>query len=150
VSESIITPLRPDSAKWYGPIDMTAGNLGFECYAWQYRGRDENFGLQVMSGVEVAHDPGQIDKGPEYHISISFRPGGGKVRRASTEQTKFVLYEFGALDGWDEDNHVPYGHVRNFWRPVAESLIGLECACKDEEPVVVEDKGEYIWRGITK
>lgn len=50
------------------------------------------------------------------------------------------------LEGAEEDNHVPHGKVRNFWRPVAELLVGKECECKAEEPVIREDKGDFIWR----
>jgi hypothetical protein len=49
----------------------------------------------------------------------------------------------------DEDNHVPGGFVRNFWKPVAEKLIGHVCPCKDNEPEMAENKGDFVWRGIT-
>ena len=48
-----------------------------------------------------------------------------------------------------EDNHVPGGFVRNFWRPVADRFSGYECACVATEPAIVEDKGDFVWRGIT-
>lgn len=54
--------------------------------------------------------------------------------------------DFQLDNGWEEDNHVPYGIARNFWRPLAENLVGIECKCKEEEPAIVEDKGDYVWR----
>lgn len=97
-------------------------------------------GLFAISAVEVAVDKDGIDRGPEYHISIS-KNGA----RCSSFEAKWVLSAFG-LNGAEEDNHVPHGIARNFWRPVAERLIGLECACKKEEIAVREDKGDYVWR----
>jgi hypothetical protein len=47
-------------------------------------------------------------------------------------------------------NHVPSGRVRNFWRPVADHLSGYECPCVADEPAIREDKGDYVWRGITR
>lgn len=138
--QSIIRPKRPTGSGWaeMGQAPAFVTN-GFEGYYWAHTS-----GLLVISAVEVAHDPGDIDKGPEYHISIS-KHGG----RCDSNEARFVLEAFGMLDA-DEDNHVPFGKVRNFWRPVAEPLIGHECACKDEEPAIKEDKGDYIWRGITR
>jgi len=101
-----------------------------------------------MSAVEVARDPDDIEKGPEYHVSVS-KNIGGIVMRASRNEARFVIKAFDMLDA-DEDNHVPGGQVRNFWKPVAENLIGHVCPCKEEEPAMVEDKGDYIWRGITR
>ena len=95
----------------------------------------------MFSAVEVAKDADNIDRGPEYHISIS-KDGRRRCTRSEAIQ---VLKQFN-LDGAEEDNHVPYGIVRNFWRPVAENLVGLECACKKDEPAIVEDKGDYVWR----
>ena len=42
--------------------------------------------------------------------------------------------------------HRRRGKVRNFWRSVATGLIGLECECKAEEPAIIEDKGDFVWR----
>lgn len=77
---------------------------------------------------------------------IDFDPATSEsVRRCDSTEAKWVLNQFG-LDGAEEDNHVPYGKVRNFWRTVAAPLIGLDCACKEEEPAFVEDKGDFVWR----
>ena len=99
--------------------------------------------LAVISSVEVASEPG-MDKGFEYHVSISKQSTSGSGRCTSNEAC-WVLKQFD-LDGAEEDNHVPGGIVRNFWRPVANNLVGIECPCKEAEPEVKEDKGDFIWR----
>ncbi len=93
--------------------------------------------LCVISAVEIP------DKkiGFEYHISVT-KFG---MKRCDSKEAKWVLRQFG-LDGFEEDNHVPYGIARHFWRPVAENLVGIECKCKEDEPEIVEDKGDYVWR----
>jgi hypothetical protein len=98
-------------------------------------------GIKVLSAVEVAKDEGQPDLGAEYHISIS-----KNGRRCDSAEAAFVLHHFDCEDA-KEDNHVPHGIARNFWRPVADHLSGYECPCVNEEPAIVEDKGDYIWRG---
>ncbi len=136
---SIITPKQPKADRGWvelppPPMWVTLGYAG-------RRFRHPARGLNVISAVEVATDPGEPDKGPEYHISIS-RDG----KRCSSSDAKQVLADF-EIDGAEEDNHVPNGVVRNFWRPVAEHLIGLECPCKASEPLMAEDKGDFVWRG---
>lgn len=137
--ESIIEPKEPVVSGWVQEQKPPAWvSLGYEAKAWFHRAS----GLCVISAVEVAKDADGIDRGPEYHISIS--KNGRK--RCTRQEAMQVLKQF-ALEGAEEDNHVPYGIVRNFWRPVAENLVGLECACKEEEPAIIEDKGDYVWRG---
>lgn len=104
--------------------------------------------MQVLSAVEVARDADGIDRGPEYHVSISsvdFAAANPKPKRCQYLDAVWVLKQF-KLESAEEDNHVPGGVVRNFWRTVAEPLIGLECACKADEPAIREDKGDYVWR----
>jgi len=138
--ESIIKPKRPSGKGWvYEGSADTQVTLGYEGHVWWFPEQ----GISVISAVEVAHDPKDIDKGPEYHVSVSKRGG-----RCSRNEAKFVCKVFD-MTGAEEDNHVPNGFVRNFWMPVAEYLIGHECHCKDEEPAMVEDKGDFVWRGIT-
>lgn len=141
--ESIIKPKSPKGAGWVcgGPYNT---GLGYECIRWFYPEESIN----VLSALEVASDPGDIDKGPEYHISISRYTQAGP-ERLSRNATRFVLKAFGMEDA-DEDNHVPFGKVRNFWMPVNENLHGYVCPCKETEPAMVEDKGEYVWRGLEK
>ena len=68
--------------------------------------------LCVISAVEVAsHAPG-LEPICTYHVSMS---KNGKYR-ATPEETRFVLKAFGMEDA-SEDNHVPGGIARNFWRP---------------------------------
>lgn len=139
--ESIIKPKAPKGSGWIdGGQPSSAFTLGYEGRYWLYPER----GLMVISAVEVARDPDDIDKGPEYHVSVS-RNGG----RCDRNDARFVLKAFGMEDS-DEDNHVPGGFVRNFWKPVAENLAGHVCPCKDHEPSMVEDKGDFVWRGITR
>jgi hypothetical protein len=136
---SIISPKQPREGSGWRRLAGTlppSVTLGFEAYAWCHKAR----GLRVISAVEVAKDADGIDRGPEYHVSIS-REG----RRCSSADARTVLADFD-MDGAEEDNHVPYGVARNFWRPVADRFVGLECACKESESAVIEDKGDYVWR----
>ncbi len=140
----IIQPLAPKTtAEWRFlgeiPREFTQGYFG---HYWMHVERL----LCVMSCVEVARDADDIDKGPEYHVSLSRRVGSDIVR-ADRNDARFVIKQFGLEDA-DEDNHVPGGVVRNFWMPVAEHLRGHVCPCKDTEPAMVEDKGDFIWRGV--
>lgn len=139
--QSIIKPLAPKVPGWRQcPDPPSRFTLGYECHAWF----NEAHQLAVLSAVEVATDADRIDRGPEYHVSISKRHrGSGK--RCTSEEARMVLTQFG-LEGAEEDNHVPSGVVRNFWRTVAEPLIGLECACKADEASIVENKGDFVWR----
>lgn len=138
-AESIIQPLRPLYPGWHGPIAVdprvTIGFAGQAFLALKHS-------IYVISAVEVAKDDDGIDRGPEYHLSMS-RQVRGDVVRCSAAEAAWVLHQFG-LEGAEEDNHVPFGRVRNFWRPVADALVGLECACKEAEQAVVE--GDYVWR----
>jgi hypothetical protein len=138
-TRSIISVLRPKGDGWRElPCDK---QFMFGQPARLFYNSQQS--LAVISAVEFASD-GKIDKGPEYHISISRQLNGGP-RRCDSNQAKWVLDQFG-LDGAEEDNHVPHGVVRNFWRPVATGLIGMECECKAEEPAIREDKGDFVWR----
>lgn len=138
-TRSIISVLRPKGPGWRELPSPKQFTLGYPARAFFHEKSD----LAVISAVEVADD-GKIDKGPEYHVSISRQTLQGP-KRCDSNEAKWVLEQFG-LDGAEEDNHVPHGVVRNFWRPVAERLVGLECDCKAEEPAIVEDKGDFIWR----
>lgn len=143
--DSIIKPKSPkgDGWKYCGKTPDLTGN-GFEITTWYYPEQ----GFFVLSAVEVAHDPNDIEKGPEYHVSVSNRKTRTPVR-VDRNGARFVQKAFDMEDAI-EDNHVPYGVVRNFWKPVNENLVGHVCPCQDEEPAMVEDKGDFIWRGVTK
>lgn len=142
MTPSIIKPLRP-TGPWIC-LGQPGGALPeYESVLWLHR----EHRLSVISAVEVVTDPGQPSKGPEYHVSVAKQGVGRRPERASTAECSWALAQFG-LDGSEEDNHVPHGVVRNFWRTVAEPLIGLECACKETEPAIIEDKGEFVWRHV--
>lgn len=133
---SIIQPLRPSGDGWTKLDTPTAlYSMGYPSEAWQHKD-----GLCVISAVEVMADE---NKGPEYHVSVS---KWGKSR-ADTNECNWVLAQF-QLEGSEEDNHVVSGIVRNFWRTVAEPLIGLECECKEYEPKICENKGDFVWRPV--
>lgn len=137
----VVRVLRPKGSGWaQATVDARRFTVGFPARAYSHRD-----GIFVISAVEVAKDADNIERGFEYHISISRPVSPGITARCSSQEAQWVLRQFG-LDGAEEDNHVPNGKVRNFWRPVASRLIGLECACKEQESAIVEDKGDYTWR----
>lgn len=138
---SVVAVLRPTGAGWSeipGAQDYT---MGYPARSFLHR---EN-NIFVISAVEVVKDNDRIDKGFEYHISMSHPIAPGVMGRCDRSASRWVLKQFG-LDGWEEDNHVPNGKVRHFWRPVATPLVGIECECKAEESAIVEDKGDFVWR----
>lgn len=134
---SIVKVLTPVRGGWREIPTTHAPSMGYPIRAFFHA----ESRLAVLSAVEVMEDE---NKGPEYHLSISKQTMSGPQRCDSNEAT-WVLVEFN-LSGAEEDNHVPHGIVRNFWRTVAEPLIGQECECKASEPIIREDKGDYIWR----
>jgi len=140
--ESVIKPKRPTGpgwtkcSAWKMPRELQ--ELGYPTEAWSHTAN----GLFVLSAVEKTSEPGKPDLGPEYHISIS-----ANGQRCSSADAVWALGQFDLLDAL-EDNHVPSGMVRNFWRPVADNLSGYECPCVDHEPAISEDRGDYVWRGI--
>lgn len=141
MNTSIIKPKRPHGEWWEQILTPPLWvSLGYECEAWQYKD------IVVFSAVEVAKDADNINRGPEYHISISMNVNY-IPERCDSNTAQWVLNQFHCDDA-KEDNHVPHGIVRNFWLPVAENLIGLDCSCKEEEAAIKEDKGDYIWRGF--
>lgn len=140
LKHQIIPPLKPKSNEWT-ELELPASiTLGYDGSGWLHK-----HGFYVISSVEVMADE---NKGPEYHLSMSFQTSKGPARVTSSE-AKWILDQFG-LEGAEEDNHVPYGIARNFWRTVAEPLIGLECPCKEEEPAIRENKGDFVWRPVSK
>lgn len=140
---SIIQPKRPIIQGWrratWWICPPALAELGYPVEAWEHAGT----GLFALSAVEVAREPGKPDLGPEYHLSVSLNG-----QRCSSSDALWTLQSFGLTDA-KEDNHVPSGRVRNFWRPVADHLSGFECPCVDDEPAIREDKGDYVWRGVT-
>lgn len=141
--ESVIQPKRPTGPGWrqiHDPAtNASMSRLGAAAFAvWAH---DVN-GLGVISAVEVAEEIGAHEViGPQYHVSVS-----AFGQRCSSADALWVLAQFDLVDA-KEDNHVPSGKVRNFWRPVADPLSGYECPCAESEPTIREDRGDYVWRG---
>ena len=141
--DSVIQPKRPVvqgwrlARGWACPPPLV--ELGYPVQAWEH----PSSGLFALSAVEVASEPGKPELGPEYHLSVSM-----SGQRCTAADALFVLVSFGLEDA-KEDNHVPSGRVRNFWRPVADSLSGYECPCAADEPTMREDNGDFVWRGVT-
>lgn len=142
--QSVIQPRTPTGPgwihvkSWQCPRELA--RLGYPVHAWSHSAS----GLFVLSAVEVPLEEDGMDLGPQYHISISL-----DGQRCTSADALFALAAFDLADA-KEDNHVPHGRVRNFWRPVADHLSGYECPCIDKEPAIVEDKGDYVWRGVTR
>ncbi len=132
MDEVVIKQKHPNPLEGWTYLD-TLPNNGYPAILWDHYG----MGVRVMSAVEVS-DP---KVGPEYHVSVSYE---GRAR-CSRHQAAWVLKQFD-MEGATEDNHVPGGICRNFFKPVADPLVGMECKCVDEETAIKEDGGEYIWR----
>lgn len=137
---SLFTVKRPNGTGWREVPGAQQFGLGYPARAFFH----DRHNLAVISAVEVASDE---NKGPEYHISVSKQLAG--PQRCTSDEARWVLAQFD-MDGAEEDNHVPIGKVRNFWRPLATGLIGKDCACKADESAIVEDKGDFVWRGVPK
>lgn len=135
---SIVSVLRPKGPGWHPMPGAQQYNMGFPARAFMHKASN----IFVISAVETMSDE---DKGPEYHLSMSHPVSPGVMSRLDSNEARWVLDQFG-LEGSEEDNHVPHGKVRNFWRTVATPLIGLECECKETEPAIIEDKGDFVWR----
>lgn len=145
---SIVAPKAPKGRLWTPgelPVDPS-WNSGYPHALWICYQR----GLFVVSAVEkVQPAPGEEDVGPEYHLSISRRDPRHGIARCSSSDARWVLAQFDLEDA-TEDNHVPGGKVRNFWRPVADRFSGIICPCQDEEPAMREDRGDFVWRGVSR
>jgi hypothetical protein len=138
--QSVVSVLRPRVAGWREiPTDGMPARSAGVLRAFFHQASS----LAVLSAVEVVDD-GQVD-GPEYHLSISRQHRTLGTKRCSSIEARWVLIQFG-MDGAHEDNHVPGGLVRNFWRPVADPMVGRECPCVAGENTIREDKGDYVWR----
>ena len=132
----MISAVQPKTTRKDGWINCGQADpymtLGYPGFVFE----NPQLNLFVITAVEV------MESGATYHLSMS-RDG----HRCSRAEAKYILKCFGMQDA-EEDNHVPSGVARNFFLPVNENLIGHECPCKVTEPAIVEDKGEYVWRGV--
>lgn len=141
----IVKPLRPNGPGWeQWPADTSRWPAQpYAIERWYNRAHE----TQILSSIEIILPEGARESRPEYHISVSgLKHLATKNYRCSDSRARWVLKQIG-LDGWFEDNHVPHGLVRNFWRPVGEPHVGEVCPCVNEEPAVREMKGDYVWRG---
>lgn len=145
---SVVRPLKPRNlSSWYrGEVSGRVRGEAAAVERWIHK--QELF--SVLSAVEVvAEGPGKEPR-PEYHVSIArlrlHHLGKPEVLRVDSATALEVLRMF-ECEGFLEDNHVPGGLVRNFWRPVAGNYVGQVCQCQETEPTMREDKGDYIWRG---
>lgn len=131
MEEVIIQPKRPTSLDWRF-LDRIRVHLGFPAERWVSR-----FGHVGVTAVETPDDPGGVNLGPEYHVSISYR--GGRVPADEVPE----LLRVWDMEGADEDNHVG-GIARHFWKVVAAQYAGYVCPCKEDEHAITE--GDYVWR----
>jgi hypothetical protein len=110
--DSVIQPKRPIVQNWrratWWKCPPQLAEFGYPVEAWEH----PSSGLFCLSALEVAHDPGKPALGPEYHLSVTMNG-----QRCTAADALFALASFGLEDA-KEDNHVPNGRVRNFWRPV--------------------------------
>ncbi len=144
VVETIIQPKKPGNDCFVEIDNPNFNNSGYPSKTYIHGSQS----LSVISAVEVPVEDNGFSNGPEYHLSIA-KQTLNSYKRCTSNEAKFVLAAFGMTDA-KEDNHVPGGKVRNFWLPVNENLIGNDCPCVETETAMVEDKGDYIWRGINK
>lgn len=145
---AILKPFRPITGGWvewqanwrsWGPD----GAVPYVIERWYNRGQE----LQVLSSIESVDPEDGSGRRLEYHVSVSgLKYGADRPYRVSDSRARFALKAFG-FDGYTEDNHVPHGIVRNYWRPIEDRLQGIECPCVDEEPAFREMQGDFTWRG---
>lgn len=139
MTQSLINPKRPKHTGWtrlHTPLPELE-RRGYPYEVWAHYGNE----LGVITAIEVAAEAeGTPPLGPAYHISVS-----AFGQRCSSADATWVLAQFDCTDAL-EDNHVPGGQVRNFWRYVADGLSGRVCQCVDVEAEIREDKGDYVWR----
>lgn len=89
------------------------------------------FGVRAISSISLVYGK------PQYHVSFS---DNGK--RIGITFMEAVLKQWRITD-FEEDNHVPNGKVRNYWKPFDPEA--KECRCKETEPPH-EETGGYVWR----
>lgn len=137
----ILQPIRPTKGVW---IQWeVSGALEQQCYAVE-RYYNQALEVQVITAIEALEQPDRSTRF-EYHISVTgCRAQTHRVYRCSDQTAKCALEMFG-FTNYAEDNHVPGGLARNYWRPVVETQ-DPGCECFDTEPKIIEDKGDYIWR----
>lgn len=92
---------------------------------------ENSMGARAISSIH------EIDGKPQYHVSFSHQ--GQRINHGWMEP----LLKQWNIESFEEDNHVPNGKVRNFWKSFDPEQ--KQCRCKDiEEPH--EEVGGYVWR----
>lgn len=139
--QRIVSPLRPIGRGWslWPVMYLQYEREAYASDRWYNRAHE----VQVISAIESVSGEGEPRH--EYHLSISgLKYQSPHIHRCSASLARWVLKEFDFVDSV-EDNHVPGGIVRNFWRPIAENRSPV-CHCTQTEPEILEDKGDYVWR----
>ena len=134
-NEVIIKPKRPFNQDSWERLANPLLFTGVYAEAWKHKKQN----LVVISAVEAPDE--RI--GAEYHITVS----KGGSHRCTSNEGNFVKKQFGMTDS-DEDNHGPMRLVRSYWLPVADEFKGEVCDCKETEPAINLDKGDFIWRPL--
>lgn len=139
----ILQPMRPGGSSSWVMWPLMNPEFVAEAYAaerWFNRAHE----IQVISSIEgVRQDNGS--KRFEYHLSVTACTWPDfKVMRCNDQTARWAMVQFNFTD-YVEDNHVPGGKTRNYWRPIAQNQ-DPSCHCFETEPKIVEDKGDYIWR----
>lgn len=112
---------------------------------WIYRGfnpannahtYDHLSGVRILSSVDDI--PGS---GPEFHVSAS--KNGGRLRAHEAVEVLAGLASPFPWEEWEEDNHVPNGIARHYWRHT-DPTKRKPCPCKPNEKPTIE--GDYEHR----
>ena len=146
---SVIQPLQPKNMPWEEiPVEGPLARAGFPVQRWiQWPGNYPGaLGISILSAVEVVADEPGGEEFVQYHISVSGFDRSDTILRLSKTIADAAIAAFG-VDGFEVDNHVPNSKVWNYWRHVADPLVGKECACVKDEKLIVE--GDYPWRPVS-
>ena len=95
--------------------------------------------LQVISSFGRADGILEGVMHDQFHVSIS-----KKGERCSIAEANWVLGQFDMLNAI-EDNHVPFGKVRNFWKPIEQEFVGIKCTCEGKSPRIVEGDRDMVY-----
>lgn len=137
----LIQPMRPTGKGWERvdwPINAELARKAYVIERYYNRAHE----VQVLTAIEMVG--GEGEPRAEYHVSITGLRWEKPPHRCSDALARWVLKEFNFTD-YAQDNHVPGGIVRNYWRPVAQNLAA-QCHCVETEPKITEDKGDFVWR----
>lgn len=143
----IVKPYRPTTGGWIR-VEVAWPRDRLQPYVIEkYYNRGQE--LQVITAIEMVEPDGVVKLAPraEFHVSVSgLKWMAPAPYRVSDSRARWAMRQFG-FDGYTEDNHVPDGIARNYWRPLADHLQGEVCKCLEREPAIHAMKGDYVWRG---